>query len=100
MCLVHMQCLSFRVSSVASIQEDRLNEESIDDIDETENGQNNSEEAVEEPVEETAMPVPQVKVGPDGSLILDEQSLVRKIIDGSFKGEKIPIMVIFINIVF
>lgn len=66
------------MSSIASIHEDRLNEESIDDIDEIENGQNTSEETVEEPVEETAMPVPQVKVGPDGSLILDEQSLVSK----------------------
>lgn len=56
------------VSSVTSIHEDRLDEESIDDLD--------KEQTKEDEVEETAMPVPQVKVGPDGSLILDEQSLV------------------------
>lgn len=33
------------------------------------------EEIVDDPAE-TAMPVPQVKVGPDGQLIIDEQSLV------------------------
>lgn len=64
--------LFFSVSSIASIHEDRLNEESVDDIEEVDEVQNNPEETVEE----TAMPVPQVKVGPDGSLILDEQSLV------------------------
>lgn len=35
--------------------------------------QEEEEENVDEP---TAMPVPQVKVGPDGQLIIDEQSLV------------------------
>ncbi|XP_034235599.1 proteoglycan 4 [Thrips palmi] len=60
------------VSSMASTNEDRLNEESVDDIEEIDDAQNNQEETEEE----TAMPVPQVKVGPDGSLILDEQSLV------------------------
>ncbi|XP_034943740.1 transcription factor TFIIIB component B'' homolog [Chelonus insularis] len=34
-----------------------------------------TEEEVDDPTE-TAMPVPQVKVGPDGQLIIDEQSLV------------------------
>ncbi|KAJ1524139.1 hypothetical protein ONE63_010669 [Megalurothrips usitatus] len=56
------------VSSVSSIHEDRLNEESVDDV--------GTEATQEDSVEETAMPVPQVKVGPDGNLILDEQSLV------------------------
>lgn len=57
-----------RVSSVSSIHEDRLNEESVDDVE--------SERPPEHNEEDSAMPVPQVKVGPDGSLILDEQSIV------------------------
>ncbi|XP_026271783.1 uncharacterized protein LOC113201975 isoform X2 [Frankliniella occidentalis] len=57
------------VSSVSSIQEDRLNEESVDDVD-------GGKENTNDDTEEIAMPVPQVKVGADGSLILDEQSLV------------------------
>lgn len=57
-----------RVSSVSSIHEDRLNEESVDDVE--------SERPPEHKEEDSAMPVPQVKVGPDGSLILDEQSIV------------------------
>lgn len=50
------------------MHEDRLNEESVDDVDGERPSEDNSEES--------AMPVPQVKVGPDGSLILDEKSLV------------------------
>ncbi|CAG2055226.1 unnamed protein product [Timema podura] len=46
--------------------EERLAEEAVDDV-------TNSTSNVEE---ETALPVPQVKVGPDGQLILDEMSLV------------------------
>nr|CAD7579237.1 unnamed protein product [Timema californicum] len=46
--------------------EERLTEEAVDDV-------TNSTSNVEE---ETALPVPQVKVGPDGQLILDEMSLV------------------------
>nr|CAD7432996.1 unnamed protein product [Timema monikensis] len=46
--------------------EERVAEEAVDDV-------TNSTSNVEE---ETALPVPQVKVGPDGQLILDEMSLV------------------------
>jgi hypothetical protein len=41
---------------------------------EGENNKNDEHEAEEE--DNMAMPVPQVKVGPDGQIILDEKSLV------------------------
>jgi len=57
---------------------ERLAEEAVDDPEFV--GEANTEEAVSttelEKNEENSMPVPQVKIGPDGNIILDEQSLV------------------------
>jgi len=39
-------------------------------------GEKQSEEEEEDDDEEDAMPVPQVRLGPDGEIILDEKSLV------------------------
>ena len=40
--------------------------------------------------EEDAMPVPQLKVGPDGSIVIDEKSLVRGAVVGreGWEGER------------
>lgn len=51
-------------SSEESLQEESVDEPSV---------------CVELEEEEVAMPVPQVKVGPDGQIIIDEQSLVSNI---------------------
>ena len=71
--------VSFRRSScsVSTIHEERLDEEKVDDVDdnlmkESENKENKEDEEEEEP----AVPVPRVKVGPDGRIVIDEQSLV------------------------
>ncbi|XP_069681897.1 nucleolar protein dao-5 [Periplaneta americana] len=55
------------------IVEERLSEEQVDEP--TAQGENTQNDEEEEE-ENMAMPVPQVKVGPDGQIILDEKSLV------------------------
>lgn len=55
-------------------------ERTIDDpkgVEEVERAQDEqSNEATDAGTEETSMPVPQIKIGPSGEIILDEQSLV------------------------
>lgn len=50
-------------------------EEQVDEPTADGGDKQNDENAAEEE-EDMAMPVPQVKVGPDGQIILDEKSLV------------------------
>lgn len=57
-------------------QEERLNEEQVDEPSAPDDTQKDKSEGQEEEEEDIAMPVPQVKVGPDGQIILDEKSLV------------------------
>lgn len=57
---------------------ERLAEEAVDDPENMEESLNDIEESGENtlPSESDGMPVPQVKIGPDGRIVLDEQSLV------------------------
>jgi hypothetical protein len=65
------------VENYFSIIEERLAEEQVDQpAAEGEDKQNDKNTAEEVEEEDMAMPVPQVKVGPDGQIILDEKSLV------------------------
>jgi hypothetical protein len=70
------------VKNYFSIIEEHLAEEQVDEPasegEDKQNDKNNTaqDEEEEEEEEDMAMPVPQVKVGPDGQIILDEKSLV------------------------
>jgi hypothetical protein len=52
-----------------------LEEEQVDEP-AAERGNKQNDETAADEEEDMAMPVPQVKVGPDGQIILDEKSLV------------------------
>jgi hypothetical protein len=58
-----------------SVSEEQKEEEGVDEPAAERGNEPSDETAADE--EDMSMPVPQVKVGPDGQIILDEKSLVR-----------------------
>lgn len=73
-----LRIVEITLKNYFSIIEEHLEEEQVDEPavegEDRQNDKNSVEE--EEGEEDMAMPVPQVKVGPDGQIILDEKSLV------------------------
>merc|ERR1719229_2091448 len=55
---------------------ERLAEEMVDDVEKEKEGNNEDEENKEEDEVDEKMPVPQVKVGPNGEIIVDEESTI------------------------
>jgi transcription factor TFIIIB component B'' len=73
-----LRSMGVTVKNYFRVIEERLAEEQADEpaavAQDKQNDKNTAEEEEEE--DDTAMPVPQVKVGPDGQIVLDEKSLV------------------------
>ncbi|KAJ9589314.1 hypothetical protein L9F63_017473, partial [Diploptera punctata] len=71
----NMSTKSINLDEEVQILEEHINEEKVDGPSAPDDIQKDTNEDQEQE-EDIAMPVPQVKVGPDGQIILDEKSLV------------------------